>query len=50
MGNAAVYENLLHDPSLRALIGRFYAALDLRTSPQTWLREITPELIQGIGS
>jgi len=50
MENAAVYENLLHDPSLRSLVARFYAALDLRTSTQTWLREITPELIQAIGS
>jgi hypothetical protein len=49
-GHAAVYENLLLDPGLRALIGRFYGALDLRTSTQTWLREITPELIRAIGS
>jgi hypothetical protein len=41
---------LLLDPGLRALIGRFYGALDLRTSTQTWLREITPELIRAIGS
>ena len=50
MDNAAVYETLLHDPSLRSLIARFYAALDMRTSTQSWLREITPELIQAIGS
>src|SRR5271169_1073674 len=50
MENAAVYENLLHDPSLRAMIARFYGALDLRTSTQTWLREITPELVRAIGS
>src|ERR1700680_4995357 len=48
LDNAAVYENLLLDPGLRALIGRFYGALDLRTSTQTWLREITPELIRAI--
>ena len=50
MDNAAVYESLLLDASLRALIARFYGALDLRTSTQTWLREITPELIRAIGS
>jgi hypothetical protein len=50
LDNAAVYENLLLDPGLRAMIGRFYGALDLRTSTQTWLREITPELIRAIGS
>jgi len=50
MDDAAVYERLLHDPSLRAHIGRFYGALDLRTSTQMWAREITPELIRAIGS
>jgi len=50
MDNAAVYENLLHEASLRAMIGRLYAAIDLRTSNQMWAREITPELIRAIGS
>lgn len=50
MDNAAVYENLLYEPSLRAMIGRFYAAIDMRTSTQLWAREITPELIRAIGS
>jgi hypothetical protein len=50
MDNASVYENLLHDPALRTMIGRFYAALDLRHSTQTFLREITPELIRALGS
>jgi hypothetical protein len=50
MDNASVYENLLHDPGLRTMIARFYAALDLRHSTQTFLLEITPELIRAIGS
>jgi len=50
MDNAAVYENLLHEPGLRSMIARFYGALEMRTSTQTWLREITPELIRAIGS
>jgi len=50
MDNAAVYESLLHEPSLRAMIGRFYGAIDMRTSTQMWAREITPELIRAIGS
>ena len=50
MDNAAVYENLLHEPGLRSMIARFYGALEMRTSTQTWLREITPELMRAIGS
>jgi len=50
MDDAGVYEQALHDASLRSVIGRFYAGIDLRTSTQTFLREITPELVQAIGS
>jgi len=50
MDNAAVYENLIHDGGLRTMLGHFYGAIDLRTSTQTWLREITPELVRAIGS
>jgi hypothetical protein len=49
MEDAAVYEKALHDPQLRDLIGQLYAAIDLRTSEQSFRREITPELIQAIG-
>jgi hypothetical protein len=31
------------------MVSRFYAAMDLRTSTQTFQREITPELVQAIG-
>ncbi len=50
LDNAGVYETLLHDPNMRASIARFYGALDLRTSTQTWLREITPDLVRAIAS
>ncbi len=49
MDDASVYEKALHNPELRDLISRFYAAMDLRTSTQTFQREITPELVQAIG-
>ena len=50
LDNAGVYENLLHEPGFHAMIGRFYGAIDMRTSTQMFAREITPELIRAIGS
>ena len=47
--DAGVYERLLVDPQLRSLIPRFYGAIDLSTSTQACIREVTPELIQAIG-
>ena len=50
MDHAGVYEGLLVDPELRRLLGRFYGAIDLSTSTQTFFREVTPELIQALSS
>ncbi len=50
MDNAGVYENLLVDPELRQRLGRFYGAIDLSTSSQMFIREVTPELIQALSS
>jgi hypothetical protein len=50
MDNAGVYENLLHEPAFRAMIARYYGAIDMRTSTQMFAREVTPELIRAIGS
>jgi hypothetical protein len=50
MDHAGVYEGLLVDPELRQRLGRFYGAIDLRTSTQTFLREVTPELIRALSS
>jgi hypothetical protein len=41
---------LLRDASLRAMIGSFYRAIDMRSSNQMWAREITVELVRAIGS
>ncbi len=49
MDDAGVYERILDDPQIRSLIGRFYGAMDLSTSTQAFIREVTPELIQAIG-
>jgi hypothetical protein len=48
MDDASVYEQALHNPELRALIGRFYAAIDMRSTDQRFQREITPELVHAL--
>lgn len=48
MDDASVYERALHNPGLQSVIRSFYAAVDLRTSSQSFQREITPELIQAL--
>jgi hypothetical protein len=50
MDDAAGYERLLVDPEVRKLLGRFYGALDLTTSTQAFVREVTPELIRALSS
>lgn len=50
MDDAAAYERLLFDPAVRKILGRAYGAWDLKTSTQTFLREVTPELIAALGS
>ena len=49
MDDSSVYEKALHNPELGDMVRRFYAAMDLRTSTQTFQRQITPELVQAIG-
>ena len=50
MDHAGVYESLLIDAELRQRLGRFYGAIDLSTSSQTFFREVTPELIRALSS
>ena len=50
MDDAAVYERMLLDSNVRQLLGRAYSAWDLNTSTQTFLREVTPELIAALSS
>ena len=50
MDHAGVYEGLLVDSELRQRLGKFYGAIDLSTSTQTFLREVTPELIRALSS
>ena len=48
MDDAGVYERMIADPSIPAVIGPFYAAIDLSTSTQTFLREVTPALVHSL--
>jgi hypothetical protein len=50
MDDAGVYERLLVDPQVRPLIAKVYAAWDMATASQTFLREVTPELIRALSS
>jgi hypothetical protein len=50
MDDAGVYERLLVDPHVRPLIARVYAAWDMSTASQTFLREVTPDLIRALSS
>ena len=50
MDHAGVYETLLRDPGVSSGLGRFYGAIDLKTSSQTFLRELTPDLLKALGA
>ena len=50
LDHAGVYENLLHEPGLHDMVARLYAAINLATSTQHFVREVTPELVRAIGS
>lgn len=50
MDDAGVYERLLATPELQPLVAKTYAAWDMSTASQTFLREVTPELIRALSS
>ena len=50
MDDAGVYERLLATPQLSPLIAKTYAAWDLTTASQQFVREVTPELIRALSS
>ena len=50
MDDAGAYERMIMNPDVGKLIGRVYGAWDLNTSPQQFLREVTPELIHALSS
>ena len=50
MDDAAVYERALLSSDLRKMLGRLYGAWDLRTSTQSFRREVTQDLIRALSS
>lgn len=48
MDDAGVYERLLADAQVRKVIGKVYAAWDMTTASQTFLREVTPEFVRSL--
>jgi len=48
MDHAGVYESLLRDPSVSPMLGKFYGAMDLETSTQMFIREVTPDLLKAL--
>jgi hypothetical protein len=50
MDHAGVYEGLLRDPTITPLLGTFYGAMDLTTSTQMFIREVTPDLLKALSS
>ena len=50
MDDAGVYERLLATRDLQPLVAKTYAAWDMSTASQTFLREVTPELIRALSS
>ena len=50
MDDAGVYEALLRDPSVSRQLGTFYGAMDMKTSTQMFIREVTPDLLKALSS
>jgi hypothetical protein len=50
MDDAGVYEGLLRDPTISKQLGTFYGAMDLTTSTQMFIREVTPDLLKALSS
>ncbi len=48
MDNAGVYERLIADSDVTSILGRFYGAMDLKSSTQTFVRQVTPALIAAL--
>jgi len=50
MDHAGVYEALLREPGVSKSLGQFYGAIDMKTSSQMFLRELTPDLLKALGA
>jgi hypothetical protein len=50
MDDAGVYERMLATRELQPLVAKTYAAWEMSTAHQTFLREVTPALLQALSS
>jgi len=50
MDNAGIYERILFDSKVLKLLGQFYGAIDLKTSGQSFRREVTADLTRALSS
>ncbi len=50
MDNAGVHEALLREPTISKHLGTFYGRIDLKTSTQTFIRKVTPDLLKALAS
>jgi hypothetical protein len=50
MDHAGVYETLLREPTISKQLGKFYGAMDLTTSTQMFIREVTPDLLKALSA
>jgi len=50
MEHAGIYEGLLREPTISKQLGTFYGAIDLTTSTQMFIRELTPDLLKALSS
>ena len=46
--DAGVYETSLRDPAVHKALGTFYGAMDLKTSTQMFVREVTTDLLKAL--
>ena len=50
MDNAGIYERILFDSKVLKLLAQFYGAIDLKTSGQSFRREVTADLTRALSS
>ena len=50
MDDAGAYEAVVLDPAVHKILGPFYGAIDLKTSTQMFIREVTPDLLKALSS
>jgi hypothetical protein len=50
MDNAGVYETLIREPTISKQLAFFYGNMDLETSTQMFIREVTPDLLKALSS